>query len=99
MSSLISRDHSIPVVRLSSRSLTLGPLDLHENLRRFVQIFNNEYVEKQKKVRQEIENKERHLVAFQRTQMNKTEEIQKRIDQMRSSFVSLISRHEQVSRR
>ena len=94
----MSRDHSIPIVRLSSRSLTLNPSEFNENLRRFVQIFNDEYVEKQKKVRQEVENKERYLMGCQRTHMKKSEEIQARIDQIRSSFISLISRHEQVSR-
>ncbi|CAF3037237.1 unnamed protein product, partial [Rotaria sp. Silwood2] len=55
---LLSRDQSIPYLTISTSSTNIFDFDLEKNLSQFIKILTEQDIDKQKKMRKEIENKQ-----------------------------------------
>ncbi len=94
--SLLVRDQSIPFVTLSTSSTNISDSDLEKNLAQFCRILSEQYIEKQNKVQQEIESKQRYLSDFQKTQINENIQLTQKFQQIQRQFQWLKGQYEQV---
>ncbi len=94
--SLLVREQSIPYVTLSTSSTNISDIDFEKNLSQFCRILSEQYIDKQDKVRQEIENKQRYLVDFQQTQINENQQLIEKFQQIQKQFQFLKEQYQQV---
>jgi hypothetical protein len=94
--SLLSRNQSIPYVTLSRSSTNISDSDLEKNLSQFIKILTEQYIEKQDKVRHEIENKQRYLSDFQQTQFNENKQLIENFQRIQKQFQILKEQYQQV---
>jgi hypothetical protein len=69
---------------------------LEKNLSKFIKILTEQYIEKQEKVRQQIENKQRYLSDVQQTQFNENKQLADRFQQIQKQFQILTEHYQQV---
>jgi chromosome segregation ATPase len=69
---------------------------LEKNLSQFIKILTEQYIDKQEKVRKEIENKQRYLSDFQQTQFNENKQLNEKFQQIQKQFQILTQQYQQV---
>ena len=94
--SLVPRLRSIPQLTFSSSS-PLSNADLEKNLSIFVQIFSEEYLQKQERMQREIEEKQIVLGKLRQTQLNEYRRLQERFAKVNGEYRALVQRSDQVS--
>jgi hypothetical protein len=95
--SLLSRDQSIPYLTLSTSSTNISDSDLEKNLSQFIQLLTEQYIEKQDKVRQELEMKQGYLLDVQQTQLSETKQLNENFQQIQKQFQILTQQYQQVN--
>jgi hypothetical protein len=95
--SLLSRDQSIPYLTLSTSSTNISDSDLEKNLSQFIQLLTEQYIEKQDKVRQELEMKQNYLLDVQQTQLSETKQLNENFQQIQKQFQILTQQYQQVN--
>lgn len=97
--SILQRKESIPRLTLSSNtSEMLSDDDLETNLSTYIQIFTNEYVQRQGRAMEEIRSREKYLSQLQETQMNQKEQLKQKSVQINEKYQKLRQQFEQVTR-
>jgi chromosome segregation ATPase len=86
----------IPYVTLSTSSTNISNSDFEKNLSQFIKILTEQYIDKQEKVRKEIENKQRYLSDFQKTQLNENKQLNEKFQQIQKQFQILTQQYQQV---
>lgn len=97
--SILTRDQSIPFVTLRSSSTKLSDFDLEKNVLQYVKIFTEQYMQKQDKVRREIDDKQRYLVEVHQTQSNENKQLTDRFQEIRNQFEHSMKQYQQVRHR
>jgi len=95
---ILHREQSLPRLTLSSSSTNISNEDFERNLLEFIKIFQEEYIEKQEKVRIELENRQRYLYDFQQTQLIANQELDEKFKQIQQTFQTLNQQYQQVKR-
>ena len=95
--SILHRNSTLPRVTLSSSSqTTLSNTDFQNNLLKFLQFFSEEYLDKQDKVRLELQNKQRYLNDFQQIQIIAQQELNDKFQQLQNSIEHFNQQYQQV---
>jgi response regulator RpfG family c-di-GMP phosphodiesterase len=94
--SLLSRDQSIPYITLSPPSTNISDSDFEKNLSQFMKLLIEQYIFKQEKVRNELENKHNYLLNFQQTQFNENKQLNQRCQEIQQKFQFLTEQYKQV---
>jgi hypothetical protein len=95
--SLLSRDQPIPYLTLSTSSTNISDSDLEKNLSQFIQLLTEQYIEKQDKVRKELEMKQGYLLDVQQTQLSETKQLNENFQQIQKQFQILTQQYQQVN--
>lgn len=69
---------------------------MNKNLSQFIKLLTEQYIEKQEKVRKEIENKQRYLSDFQQTQLNENKQLTEKFQQIQKQFQILTEQYQHV---
>ncbi|CAF0907463.1 unnamed protein product [Adineta ricciae] len=93
--SILARDQSIPFVTLRSSSTKLSDFDLEKNVLQYMKIFTEQYIQKQDKVRREIDDKQRYLVEVHQTQSNESKQLTDRFQEIRNQFENSMALYQQ----
>jgi hypothetical protein len=96
---ILYHEQLVPYLTLSSSSSTtnISSYDFETNLKKFITIFSEEYIEKQEKVRIELENKQRYLYDFQQTQLIANQELLTKFQQIQQTIQTLNQQFQQVN--
>ncbi len=96
---ILHRDQSLPhlTISSSSSSINISDLDFQTNLKKFLKIFSEEYIEKQEKVKIELQNKQRFLYDFQQTQFLANQELDNKFQFIQQTFKTLNQQFQQVN--
>ncbi|UJR16564.1 hypothetical protein I4U23_003465 [Adineta vaga] len=93
--SILARDQTIPFVTLRSSTINISDFDLEKNVLQYIKIFTEQYIQKQEKVRQEIDNKQRYLAEFYQTHLNENKQLNDRFQQIQNQFQTLSKQYQQ----
>ncbi|CAF4464374.1 unnamed protein product, partial [Rotaria sp. Silwood2] len=102
---ILARDQSLPNKTLSSSSSSssstnnISHSDLERNLFNLLKLISEQYIEKQEKVRIELENKQRYLYDIQQTQLIANQELFEKFEQFQEKFQTLNQQYQQESDR
>ena len=77
-------------------STEMSPLDFQRNLQQYLQIFSEEYLRKQEKVKKELENKQNYLAQLSQTQFNEQRQLNERFQRIKHRFQQLKEQSQQV---
>jgi predicted nucleic acid-binding Zn-ribbon protein len=69
---------------------------MEKNLSQFIKLLTEQYIDKQEKVRKEIENKQRYLSDFQQTQLNENKQLSEKFQKIQKQFQILTEQYQQV---
>lgn len=69
---------------------------MEKNLSQFIKLLTEQYIDKQEKVRKEIENKQRYLSDFQQTQLNENKQLSEKFQKIQKQFQTLTEQYQQV---
>lgn len=94
---LLSRNQSIPYLSLSTTTTNISQLDFEKNLLQYLQIFSNEYIQKQEKVKKELENKRNYLLNLSQTQFDEYQTIKQKFENIRNLFQQIKQKYQQVN--
>lgn len=94
---ILHREQSFPQLTLSS-SRNISESDFERHLVPLMKMLEEEYLERQEKVRIELENKERYLHDFEQTQFLAYEELKNKVQIIEQRFQILKEQYEQVKR-
>ncbi|CAF1236325.1 unnamed protein product [Rotaria sordida] len=97
---ILVRDQSLPNKILSSSSSSsatenISNSDFERNLFNLLQLISKQYIEKQEKVRIELENKQRYLYNCQQTQLIANQELSQKFQQIQQKFQTLNQQYQQ----
>ena len=93
---LLSRNQSIPYLSLSTTTTNVSQLDVEKNLVQYLQIFSDEYIQKQEKVKKELENKRNYLINLSQTQFKEYQLIKQKFENIRNLFQQIKLKYQQV---
>jgi hypothetical protein len=96
---ILHHDRLLPHVTLSSSSssVNITNSDFETNLIEFMELFSEEYIQKQEKVKIELENKQRYLFDFQQTQLIANQELLDKFLQIQQTIQTLNQQYQQVN--
>ena len=96
---ILHHDQLLPHVTLSSSSssVNITNSDFETNLIDFLELFSEEYIEKQEKAKIELENKQRYLFDFQQTQLIANQELLDKFLQIQQTIQILNQQYQQVN--
>ncbi|CAF1195543.1 unnamed protein product [Adineta steineri] len=93
---ILTRDQSIPHLTISSSAQqNISNEEFQNNLIKFIRLFSEEYLDKQEKVRIELENKQRYLYDFQQTQLIAKQELDMKFQQIQITMQKLNQQYQQ----
>ncbi|CAF3758731.1 unnamed protein product [Adineta steineri] len=93
---ILTRDQSIPHLTISSSSQqNISNEEFQNNLIKFIRLFSEEYLDKQEKVRIELENKQRYLYDFQQTQLIAKQELDMKFQEIQITMQKLNQQYQQ----
>ena len=90
---ILQREESIPELINSSSKKEMLDLNFQDYL---LQVIQEEYLDKQDKVRRELENKQRYLTDFQQTQSIAQVELNDKYQQIHQILTNLNHKYQQV---
>lgn len=93
---ILQREESIPEYVHSASKRDWENAGFQDEI---LQLIDEEYFQRQNKVRTELENKQRYLTDFQQTHFVALVELKKKYEQIYQLFTSLMERYQQVIRR
>lgn len=94
---LLKRNQSIPYLSLSTSRRNISQTDFEKNLVHYIEIFSNEYVQKQDNVKKELENKRNYLINLSQAQLKEYQNVKQKFENIRNLFQQIKQKYQQVN--